>query len=361
MNERFNPTISDVASQAGVSKMTVSRVLNGKGDVSKETAAKVTSVIKDLGYRPSSMARGLVTGKTQTIGLLLTDVTSPFFARLIRGIEDQALAKGYSVVICSTAEDPAREMVAVRMLQDKRVDGIIWYGSRLPDKELRTVGRSVAAGVLVNRNCCIDNFGIMLLDYYRGAYAVTRHLLELGHRRIGLIKSPVFFDFTEEKVRGYSDALGEYGVQPATEWMVLGAHQETYRELTSDTGETGDIVTDHHIRGGREAARVLLTEHPEITAIITCGDMVACGVLLACRDLGRRVPDDLAVAGFGGTILSGVTCPPLTTVDLPLHRLGRAAFDLLVDIASSGTAPASPQVFEPRLVVRSSTVPQGDR
>jgi len=172
LNERFNPTISDVASQAGVSKMTVSRVLNGKGDVSKETAAKVTSVIKDLGYRPSSMARGLVTGKTQTIGLLLTDVTSPFFARLIRGIEDQALAKGYSVVICSTAEDPAREMVAVRMLQDKRVDGIIWYGSRLARQgtaHSRPLGsggrigqpqllyrqlRDYALGLLPGRLCC---------------------------------------------------------------------------------------------------------------------------------------------------------------------------------------------------------------
>ena len=201
----FRISIADVAREAGVSRQTVSRALNGKGEISDATLHRVQEVIDRLDYRPSSIARGLATRHTRTIGLVVPDIANPFFADIGRGADDAAHAAGYSLLLCNAVEDPDREAELLRTLEQRAVDGVVLCSSRLPEQTLADLVKRHDAVVLINRslagcsNVCVDDA--------RGAAILVEHLLGSGRRRIGLLAGSQISHSSRERARGYAEAM----------------------------------------------------------------------------------------------------------------------------------------------------------
>jgi LacI family transcriptional regulator len=330
-------TMSDVAREAGVSLMTVSRVVNNKGEVSSATRQHVQAVIERLGYRPSGIARGLATQRTHTLGLVMLDVANPFFSDVARGAEHVAYAEGYNVFLCNTDEDPQRELDVLQSLEEKRVDGVVLCSSRLDDHELRTAVVRHPAVVLVNRRLePVDGengVGVVMLDDEAGGRMATQHLLDSGHRAIGFLAGPPASRSGRQRAKGYRGAMAAAGRPDDPAW---GRH-------CSPT-----------VEGGREAARELLTAHPELSALFCYNDLVAVGALQACADLGRTVPHDIAVVGFDDIPLAALVTPPLTTCHVSRYELGDRAMRLLLDQIRGCPEGYRKIVLQPELIVRAS-------
>jgi LacI family transcriptional regulator len=326
-------TMADVARQAGVSSMTVSRVINDKGDVSPATRQRVWAVIEQLGYRPSGIARGLVTQRTGTLGLVIPDIANPFFAGVARGVEHGAYAAGYNVFLCNTEEDPEREVAVLKSLEEKRVDGLVLCSSRLDDGELRlAVGRYTAV-VLVNRRLEGEAVHSVLIDDRMGGRLATEHLLNTGHRAVGLLRGPEMSHSGRERAAGYRNSLARAGVPADPRWQRTCAPT---------------------VQGGQEAAHELLVSCPELTALFCYNDLVAVGALQACADLGYRVPRDRAIVGYDDIPLAPLVTPPLTTCRVPRFELGAEAVRLLLDEIEGVPDDGREIVLQPELIVRAS-------
>ncbi len=334
----FRVTIADVAREAGVSRQTVSRVINNKGEISPATLSHVRDVIERLGYRPSSIARGLATRKTLTIGLVVPDIANPFFAEIARGAGDVAHEAGYSLLLCTTAEDQAREADVLRALEDQSVDGIILCSSRLAEPDLLAAIARQRAVVLVNRKLEGCQGGVWV-DDARGARLAVEHLLRAGRRTIGCLAGPYPISHSSrERARGYAGALAAAGGDPDLSRL--------------DEGLRLPCVPDS--AGGRAAARALLLARPDIDALFCHNDLIAVGALQACAQLGRRVPQDVAVVGSDDILLAGLVNPALTTLRVDKQAIGAAAMHLLLDQISGCLADCEGVVFQPELIVRAS-------
>jgi LacI family transcriptional regulator len=329
---RSSVTIADVAREASVSTQTVSRAINNKGEISPETRQRVLEVIERLGYRPNSIARGLATNRTLTLGVVVPDIANPFFPEVARGAEDLALDHGYNLFLCNTIEDPDREAAVLGLLEDKRVDGVMLCASRLPDERLLPLLRRHKAVVLVNRPAPAEVAGIVRLDEAVGSRLAVRHLLAAGRRTLGLLAGPPAAYSSQARARGFDAALAEAG-QP------------------SDPRRARPCPP--YMDGGYHAARDLLAAHPEIEGLVCYNDLVAIGALQACRELGRRVPDDIALVGWDDIVLAGLVSPSLTTLRIPKSALGACAVQMLLDRIHGREAQAE-VVFTPELVVRAS-------
>ncbi len=331
MSERV--TMADVAREAGVSLMTVSRVVNGKGDVSPDTRQRVQEIVERLGYRPSGIARGLATQRTRTLGLVIPDVANAFFASVARGVESQAYSGDYSVFLCNTNEDPQREVAVLLSLDEKRVDGVVLCSSRLGDEELRGLLNRHPAVVLVNRLLDGGDVGTVMVDDEYGGRLATQHLLQTGHRAIGFLAGPATSYSGRQRGKGYRDALAEAGAPYRTDWVQHCAPR---------------------VDGGQGAALALLTVQRELTALVCYNDLVAVGALQACAELGRRVPADLALVGYDDIPLAELVAPPLTTCRVPGDELGRKAVELLLGQIGGSGEQGERVVLRPELVVRTS-------
>src|SRR5512138_1033212 len=215
-------TMSDVARKAGVSLMTVSRVINNKGDVSSETRQRVLEIISHLGYRPSAIARSLATRETATIGLVVPDVSNAFFAEITQGVERLAYSKGYHVFLCNTEEDPQRELAVIQSLEEKRVDGLILCSSRLDEERLIETLASLPAVVLINRRLyqtVEDTFDSVTLDDERGGWLATQHLIQRGHRQIGFLAGPPASYSGAGRRKGFLAALQEANIPLEDGWI----------------------------------------------------------------------------------------------------------------------------------------------
>jgi LacI family transcriptional regulator len=326
-------TMADVAREASVSLMTVSRVINNKGDVSPSTRQRVLEIIEQLGYRPSSIARGLVTQRTGTLGLVMPDVANPFFADVARGAEHVAHAEGYNVFLCNTDEHPGREVAVLQSLEEKRVDGIVLCSSRLDDSQLRTLLDRHPAVVLVNRRMEGESVGRVLIDDQAGGRAATQHLLRAGHRAVGFLAGPPTSRSGRQRAKGYRAALAAAGLPYNPVWVQ----------------HCSPIV-----EGGYETARQWLTACPELTALFCYNDLVAVGALQACAELGRQVPDDLAVVGYDDIPLAALVTPPLTTCRVPRYEMGAQAMRLLLNQIDGCPGKCDQIVLPPELIVRAS-------
>jgi LacI family transcriptional regulator len=326
-------TIADVAREAGVSSMTVSRVINNKGEVSEPTRQRVLSVIKRLDYRPSGIARGLATRRTGTLGLVIPDVANPFFADVVRGVEQVAYAHGYNVFLCNSEEDPQREMEVLQSLEEKRVDGLILCSSRLEDHQLRTVLERHSRVVLVNRQLDGEPVSSVVVDDATGCRLVVEMLLRAGHRAIGLLSGPTRSHSARERSRGYLAALAEAGLEARTHWMV---------------------PCPPTVDGGHSAALALLQAFAEITALVCYNDLVAVGVLQACVETGKSVPDQIAVVGYDDILLAALVTPALTTCHVPRLALGAQTVHLLLDQINGNVTGRAVVVLTPHLVRRAS-------
>lgn len=325
--------MTDIAKEAGVSLMTVSRVINGKPDVSAATRQRVLEIADRLGYRPNRIAQGLATKHTGTLGLVVPDVANPFFAEVARGAEHVAYAAGYNVFLCNTDEDPAREMAVLRSLEEKRVDGVVLCSSRLEDEELRAALVHQSAAVLVNRRLEGANVSAVLVNDEMGGWMATQHLLQTGHRAIGFLAGPPVSRSGQQRYQGYRAALAAAGIRYDPHWV---------RHCSP--------VVD----GGLNAARELLTAHHNLTAIVCYNDLVAVGALQACAELGFCVPDDVAVIGFDDILLAALVTPSLTTCHVARFDLGSQAMRLLLEHIQGRSNEYQEITLQPRLVVRAS-------
>jgi LacI family transcriptional regulator len=329
-------TLNDVATRAGVSVSTASRVLNGqaaKFRISAETARTVRKAAEALSYRANHLARGLRLQKTHTLGVVVPDLSNPFFAHIVKRIQSAAHGHGYSLVVCNTDESLDLEVEQARLLLRRRVDGLIALpvGQRYDHFE-DWIETGVPL-VLVDR--CGDGLGVpsVEVDNYRGAYEATEHLLAAGHRRIALIQGLTGTSTNTARVRGYREALAAHGV-PDDEALVVG----------------GDFRQQN---GYVEAKLLLQLEHPP-TALFATSDLITLGVLDALAEEGVSVPHDVSLLSFDDFDFAPHLKCPITAVRQPREMMGELAVKLLVEQFEGGAREARRIVLRPQLVVRES-------
>jgi len=331
VNQRL--TIAGVADLAGVSYQTVSRVINNKPDVSLSTRQRVLGIIDETGYRPSHLARGLATARTATVGLVVPDISNPYFSDLARGVELAGHALGYSVLLCNTDEDPEREIEVLNILDEKQVDGVIVSGLRQDNADLQRALSRFRGVVLVNRHLDGMTMPAVIVDDIGGGYMATRHLLNLGRTAIGYIAGPTNSYSGDRRAQGYRRALEEAG-------------------FVHEIGRVQHCAPT--VAGGEEATCALLGAYPELSALFCYNDLVAVGALRACAALGRRVPDDMAIVGFDDIMLAALVSPALTTCGVPRSEMGSQAMTMLLACINDGGEPRDEIVVAPELIVRSS-------
>jgi LacI family transcriptional regulator len=326
-------TVADIARKAGVSIMTVSRVLNHKGDVSPATRRRVQEIINRQHYRPSGIARGLATRHSGTIGLVIPDVSNPFFADVALGAEHVARAEGYNIFLCNTEEDPSRELTVMYSLEEMRVDGVVLF-SRLDPQKLVNAVKHHTAVVLINRRMPerkkAHAIGTVRLDDAMGGRLVTGHLIESGHRSIGFLAGPSTSHSGRDRSKGYRQSMSAAG---------LTALEHTCAPT---------------VEGGQVGARELLKAHPKLTALFCFNDLVAVGALQACAETGVSVPRDLAVVGCDDIPLAALVTPPLTTCRAPRYELGAEAVRLLLNRIRGSVKDSWDVILQPQLVIRKS-------
>jgi len=328
----------DVAERADVSVTTVSHVVNETRHVSDELRARVQEAMDALGYRPNRLARSLRCGETHTIGVIVPDISNPFFAEVARGIEDTSFARRYSVILCNSDGDLEKELFYTGVLTSKQVDGILFVAAGMSTGRIRKLQEERVPVVVVDREIPDVSVDEVLIDNIRGGGAVTRHMIELGHRRIGCITGPSDLTPSAERVTGYCRALQEAGL-PVDEEIILRG--------------------DFRYEGGYRAGRQLLGRDDTPSAVFACNDLMAVGVLRAAREMGYRVPADLSVAGFDDVRLASFASPALTTVAQPKYDMGVLATELLLGRMEDHDRPPRHRLLETRLIVRRSTAPVG--
>jgi LacI family transcriptional regulator len=326
-------TIQDVARLAGVAPMTVSRVINNSGYASVEVREKVLAAVAELGYMPNTLARSLRIKKSNTIALIITDITNPFFTTMARGVEDAANAAGYTVIFGNTDESEEKERRYLEMIQQKRVDGILLVpagGSVQPVESIRQVGTPL---VVLDRRIPGEVVDVVRCDSEEGSYLLTRMLLDLGHRQIALLTGPHMVSTAEDRVAGFRRALGEAGV---AEPVVF------YGSYTQDSGFAN--------------TRQVLALHPRPTALIAANNFIAIGALKAVRAAGLDVPDEMAMAGFDDLPAALMIEPFLTVAVQPAYEMGRRAAELLLSrLSGADTSPPQEILLPVELIIRQSS------
>lgn len=327
-------TIHDVARAAGVSISTVSRALNGGGRISRRTRQQVIEIAGALGYHPNDLARSLLAKSTQTIAILVPDITNPFFPELVMGIETLAGERGHLVLLCNSAHDEAKAWNDLAALRRKQVDGIILVGAGLSPERLAAVTSGVPV-VTVDREVPLAAASVVQSDHRGGARLGTEHLLAAGHRRIAHVAGTPGLTVTAARRRGYQDALSSAGVPVDPEIIVHGDFLE---------------------KGGYAATRELLRRGVDFTAIFAANDLTAIGALAALEEHHRAVPADVSVVGFDDIQLASYIRPRLTTVRQEVFRLGTRAAEILIDrLGTAGAGAPVQETLPVSLVVREST------
>lgn len=323
-------TIRDVAQRAGVSVTTVSRALNGTGPVSDEVRRRVEAASAELRYLPHGTARSLITRRTDVFGVVLPDLFGEFFSEVIRGMDPQAQQRGYHLLL-SGSHDGRREIEFAVGAMRGRVDGMIVMSPDVSGAELEGCLPPDVPVVLLNCDVAGTAFSAINVDNYGGALSMVRHLIGLGHRRIAMITGAAANFDARERLRGFRAAIQE------STGAVAGVEAQ------------GDFTE----AGGYRAALALLDDPHPPTAIFCANDSMAVGAISALRRAGRRVPDDVAVAGFDDTPIGRYLSPSLSSVRVDVNRMGARAVELLCH-AIAGDAPPAQEVLETRLVVRRS-------
>ncbi|HHW17541.1 MAG TPA: LacI family transcriptional regulator [Firmicutes bacterium] len=329
-----NVTIRDVARKAGVSISTVSRVINGTGYVRESTRKKIEDAIRALGYSPNHVARSLSKGSTKIIGAILPDISNPFFPTLARGIDDAVSSRGYTLIICNTDSDVRQEESSVRVLLEKRVDGVVFVaGSPESASLVRRASEQVPVAV-IDREVEGVPCDTVTVDNFRGSYELTRYLLNCGHRKMAYISGPLHLSTSKKRLAGFRACLRDSGVNDEPHVF------------------HGDFKYDTGYSIAREIIRMGLG----ITCVVCANDLMAIGAMRCFQDLGIGVPSQVAVCGFDDITMASLVRPSLTTVAQPAYRMGALAAEMLLERIEKGRdqSPRS-RVLEPVLVIRDST------
>lgn len=323
-------TMRDVARKTGVSIRTVSRVVNNKGEIAEATRQRVLAAIEELGYQPNTLARGLVSGKTLSVGLIIPQITDPFFPDVVLGVERVAHRHEHSVFLCNTSEDPERELYYLDALASKQVDGVILCGTRLTSAQLEEVAERQQVVILTDRPP--GGAATVTIQAGIGMYGLSTHLIGLGHRILGYIGCKAVEG--NARTAGYLRSLSDHGIEVKENWTVE--------------------VPRASVEAGRRRARELLAGIPEMTAILCYDDQMALGAIQACGQLGLNVPQDVAVTGFDDIPLAAQITPTLTTMHIDRYGLGETLMDMLLRVMAADGAYEEHLYVRPRLVVRAS-------
>jgi DNA-binding LacI/PurR family transcriptional regulator len=310
----MNPpvTMRQIAERAKVSIGTVSHVINETAAVRPKLRERVLEAIRSMGYQPSALAQGLRKNRTNMLGMVIPDITNPFFPSVVRGVEDVAYKRSFRVILCNADNDPAKEASYVSELRSYRISGLLIIPSGGADIADHLKAYASASVPVV----CIDRVpdgwkgDAVLVANTEGAYQAARHLIQMGHKRLAVISGPLGLTNSAERLKGFTRALNEAGIAIEPEFV-----QESRFDTVS----------------GYQAALRLLRMLPRPTAIFACNDLMAFGVLQAARELGLRCPEDISIAGFDSLEFTKFTDPSLTSVYQPGYQLGATAARLLLE------------------------------
>lgn len=342
---RRRRTLQDVADDVGLSANTVSRALRGESGVSEPTREKIRRAADRLGYVPNVHARSLVLGSRRTIGLVITNVSNPFYAELISAIELRAAEEGYHIVLFLSEESPAREVAAAENVIQSGLDGVIVVPVQRPTNPWRQVHRAGIPLTVVNRRLADLDVDTVATDNYAGAHAATAHVIAQGAREIVLLEEDLTITTIDQRIQGFQDALAEASL-PYQDPQILRVptRRQDRAVLPWQAGDAYRITVDLLSRGHR----------PD--AFVAGNDYFALGLYRALRERGLRCPEDTLVVGFGDYPFAEFLEPPLSTVRLPAGEVGRTAVDLLLHRIRGGEAPPpAPILVPPELVTRRST------
>jgi DNA-binding LacI/PurR family transcriptional regulator len=330
--------LKDIAEQAGVSVMTVSKALRDAPDVSAATKARISALAQQLGYIPDAAAQGLRTRSSRMIGLVVSSLTNPIFARMVLAIEERAQELGYQLILAHTHNQPEREAVALQRLMARRVDGLIIspvYRLATEDKVYRELEANGTPTVILGHLAPFcSGFVNVECDDLAASQAATKHLLSLGHRRIAFLAGPPVTPWTRERFDGYRRAL---------------------REANLDVDDRLVFQAGRNIQEGANATLQMINEGAQFTAVQAVNDLVAVGAAETLMQQGYQVPKDISVMGFGNILLSEHFRVPLSTVRQPKFHLGEAAIEMLLRLLR-GERP-TPRRLPAELVLRESTGP----
>ncbi|MEI8630076.1 substrate-binding domain-containing protein [Vibrio sp. M60_M70] len=328
-------TMKDIAKLAGVSTSTVSHVINKTRFVSEEISERVNNAAKELNYyAPSALARSLKVNRTQTIGMLVTTSTNPFFGEVVKGVERSCYNKGYSLILCNTEGDNERMRQSINTLLQKRVDGLILMCSSLEGERIDVFERYPDIPVVVM------DWGPMLFtsdkiqdNSLRGGYLAAKYLIDCGHTEIGCITGPLIKHQAQMRYEGYKRAMNEAGLEFNANWI---------------------IESDFECEGGYQAFMKMAQRGTLPSSIFVSNDMMAMGVINAANELNIKVPEQISIIGYDDIHIAKFMSPSLTTIHQPKYRLGQAAVETLVRRLDDKSNEAQVVQLEPALVVRNS-------
>ncbi len=340
-------TIKDIAKKLNLSYSTVSRALNSSSLVNEKTMKRIQEEARKMGYTPNALARGLVLKKSGIIGMIIPDITNPFFPALARGAEDRAVERGYNLLVCNTDWNIKLETRHLKLIQEKKVDGLILSSINLENKYLETIIERGYPLVFVSRVYPGVDVNFVGMDTHYGGYLAGKHLVELGHRKIAFIGGKFSIGSVQGRFLGFLKALKESGV-------------EFDRSLA--------IEGEFNIESGYTRALELFSSNERITAVFAANDLVAIGVMKAVRELGLSVPEDVSVVGYDDIFVASIPGVELTTVFQEKRRMGELAVDMLLDEINSslddkrhgGKAKKKRVILKPRLIVRKTTARRGN-
>ena len=334
-------SIQDIAEAAGVSHSTVSRALHDSDLIRPEVRQRIRQIAQEMGYTPNAVAQSLKGQRTNTVGLVITSIADPFAGRVVRGIEEVAQANHISLLLSVSHNDPEREMEIIETFHRRRVDGVISATAQIRGPYVERLAQIKMPTVLINQQAEseADRLHSVDADDYAGARQAVEHLLELGHRKIGYLGVGNRIQSNRRRFAGYCDTLSSAGIAVDAQWVRIAP---TVNNARADDVLDGQAMLPELLPTG-------------VTAVFCYNDLIAVGVLMACRELGLRVPEQLSVAGYDDVDIARYVTPPLTTIHQPKLRLGEIAMQMLLDILDG--RPVQSKILPNELVVRDSTAP----
>jgi LacI family transcriptional regulator len=327
-------TIYDVAREANVSMATVSRVVNGNPNVKPTTRKKVLATIERLGYRPNAVARGLASKKTTTVGAIIPDISSIFFAELARGIEDIATMYKYNIILSNSDQNKDKELQLINTMLEKQVDGIIFMGGNISDEHVHQFSTASVPVVLAATYDGTESIPSVNIDYEEAAYEATKYLIDKGNKKLAFVSGREDVTINQLKYQGYLRALKDASIPVVEDYIING---------------------DYTYDSGMKAVEQLLKLSDKPTAVFAASDSIALGVIHGTQDLGYKVPEDLEVFGFDNTKLANMVRPTLSTVVQPMYDIGAVAMRLLTKFMNKEEVEEKKVVLPHRLIDRNST------
>ncbi|MUK86812.1 catabolite control protein A [Ornithinibacillus sp. L9] len=327
-------TIYDVAREANVSMATVSRVVNGNPNVKPTTRKKVLATIERLGYRPNAVARGLASKKTTTVGAIIPDISSIFFAELARGIEDIATMYKYNIILSNSDQNKDKELQLINTMLEKQVDGIIFMGGNITEEHVHQFSTASVPVVLAATYDESDSIPSVNINYEEAAFEATKFLIDKNNQHPAFISGQEDTIINQLKYQGYLRALKESAIEMREEYIIQG---------------------DYSYDSGIESVEKLLQLEEKPSAIFVASDEMALGVIHGAQDKGYKVPDDLEVFGFDNTRLATMVRPTLSTIVQPMYDIGAVAMRLLTKFMNKEEVDEQKVVLPHRIVERNST------